>query len=481
MTATRSAPPDRRVLGGTLWLTTSFALGRGLALLTQIVLARLISPSDFGLWAMVLVLTTLAQLFREATIAQVLVQRGIDDRRLVDSVASLAVNVSVALCLLQALGSIPLSLFFGEPLLVPLAATAALGFLLTAGAGTHSAVMQRQMRFRELALCDVAAAVGRLGGALAIAAAGLGVWAFVAGELVAAAIDGLLKRSLSGWHFHYRLIPDREALKEVGGFIVGIVSVNLAVQANTNGDNLMIGRLLGARDLGFYNLAYQLAMLPVFALSQINRVNFSALSRLPDDQRRAYALDTLELYGLIAAPVFALAFVVAPWLIPLVYGPAWAEAVPLFRTVLAFACARGFMAILGVCLNAGGRPGVNAAINWALVPLSLPAYWLGAQVAGSLGVAVAVALVMGGGATVAFWLATSRVLGWPPGCFLAPVLLPLGFAAAATLAALPLPTALQPLVLIAVYTAAVALLRPANPVQPLLSLALRRLRAPGHS
>jgi O-antigen/teichoic acid export membrane protein len=474
------ALPDRRVLGGTLWLSASFALGRGLALLTQIVLARLIAPSDFGLWAMVLVLTTLAQLFREATIAQVLVQRGIDDRRLVDSVYSLAVNVSVALCLLQALGGIPLSLFFGEPSLMPLAAAAALGFLFTTGAGTHSAVMQRQMRFRALALCDVAAAVGRLGGALAAAAAGLGVWAFVAGELAAAAIDGLLKRLLSGWHFHYQLIPDREALKEVGSFIVGIVSVNLAVQANTNGDNLMIGRLLGARDLGFYNLAYQLAMLPVFALSQINRVNFSALARLEADQRRAYALHTLELYGLLAAPIYALAFVVAPWLIPLVYGPAWSEAVPLFRTVLAFACARGFMAILGICLNAAGRPGVNAAINWALVPLSLPAYWLGATLAGSLGVAAAVALVMGGGATLAFGLAAARVLGWPLQCFLAPVLLPVSLAVAATLLALPLPLALQPFVLLAAYTAAVVLLRPGNPVQPLVSLALRRLRAPGH-
>jgi len=442
MTQTSSA----KIARSSLWLAASFMLAKFSQLIAQIVLARLLSPKDFGVWAMVLIVTTLSALFRDASIAGVLVYRGLDDKRLVDAVYSLGINISVGMFVLQVLGGFPLSQFFGVPILLPLTACVALVFLIGAGAGSHSAVLSRQMKFRELAICDTAASFARYGGALLCAALGGGVWSFAAGEIAMALVDSLLKRWLSKYHFTYHFIPDSSAVAEVRGYISGLIGINLAVYANLNGDNFVIGRLLGTQALGYYNLAYQLAMLPAIAISQINRVNFSALSQQNKESQRTYLSQALELYALISAPIYGVAFVAAPWVIPLVYGSKWVAAVGIFQIVLVFAYARGFMSILGTALNALNRPGINAAINWVLVPLSVPSYLLGAKLGGITGVAIAVALVMGVVATAWFWLVTCRAAGWKIGTLTEPIILPTVTISVTlvTVIAVPLPIYLQP-------------------------------------
>ncbi|AGY56519.1 oligosaccharide flippase family protein [Gloeobacter kilaueensis] len=416
---------------GSLWLIGAFALTKGSQLITQILLSRLLVPSDFGLWAMVLVFSSFSMLFRDNAIAAVLVQRGLKDKSLVDAVYSLGINVSIGLFLLQALAGYPLSLFFHEPHLWLLTALHGTIFLLGAGAGSHDSVLLQQMRFKEIGICDTLAGVARLLGAGLCGLCGGGVWAFLAGEIAANATDAISRRAFSGYHFHYSPKINHEAIREVRSFIAGILSINLAVQLNTNGDNAVIGRVLGSQALGYYNVAYQLAMVPVFVVGKVNRVHFSALSAMLPAERQPYLTGALEKYSLIAAPVCALGFVLAPWLIPFLYGPDWVHAVILFQLVLGFAYVRGLMSILGTALNAFGKPGINALINWALVPLTIPAFILGAWLGGTTGVAVAVALVLGIVAAIWFWYAVGRVSQWSLWLLAKPVLFPTAAAATA--------------------------------------------------
>lgn len=94
-----------------LWMTISFALGKVAQLLSQIILARLLSPNEFGIWAMVLILSNFSVLFRDTAIAQVLVQRGLENKNIVNTVYSLGVNISIALFIIQAIAGLPLSVF----------------------------------------------------------------------------------------------------------------------------------------------------------------------------------------------------------------------------------------------------------------------------------------------------------------------------------------------------------------------------------
>lgn len=447
----------RKIVKSGLWVTAGFVFVRASQLITQIFLARLLSPEDFGIWALVLLVTTLSSLFKDWAIAGVLVYRGLEDRKLVDAVYSFGLNLSIAMGVLQVLAGFALSHFFSVPILMPLTALVSLVFLIGAGAGSHAAVMQRQMQFQQITICEIAAAVARLAGAIICAAFGGGVWSFAVAEIASSLVDSVLKRMLSGYRFTYHLIPDAAAIKEVRRYIGGLISINLALYVNTNVDNLVIGRLLGTTSLGYYNLAYQLAMLPVFALSQINRVNFSVLSQQDNESQKKYVSQALELYSLFSAPIYGIAFMIAPWAIPLVYGSAWTAAIGIFQAVLVFAYARGAMSILGTALNALNKPGINAAINWVLVPISVPSYLLGAWLGGTIGVAISVSIVLGIAATLWFLLATCHVTGWNVQSLLQPVLLPILIVAsiAMFLAQIPWSTPLfylQPLLLMILYS-----------------------------
>lgn len=401
-----------QIARSSFWLTASFMLAKFAQFISQIVLARLLSPEEFGIWAMVLILTVLTDLFRDKAVAQVLVQRGLDDKNIVDAVYSLGVNLSIAMFVVQTLVGIPLSSIFGRPILFPLIAVMGLKFLIGAGAGSHSAVLQQTMRFRELALSDSFSGLARLLGGVISAGLGAGVWSFAIAEISMALADSVTKRSLSGYSFTYQFRPDPDAVQNVQGYIKSLIGINLAVYLNTNGDNFIVGKLLGATSLGYYNLAYQLAMLPNFALAQFNRVSLSVLSQRDDDGKRKLLIKSLELYALLYAPLYGVAAISAPWLIPLLYGQAWLPCIPIFQYVLVYSYTRGFMQTLGTTLNALDKPDINAAINWALVPISLLGFWLGSQWMGVNGVAIAAALIMGVGAVIWFQIMTWKVTNW---------------------------------------------------------------------
>lgn len=396
-----------------LWLTLNFAFLRGMQLVSQIVLARMLARSDFGIWSMVLIVTTLSALFKDSALASVLVQRGIGDKKLVNAVYSLTINISIGMFFLQVAAGYPLARFFDEPILFPLVVGTAFVFLIGAGTGSHAAVLTLNMKFRELAIADATAGFVRTTITILGAWMGYGVWAFLAGELSMSVVASLMQRCWSGYSFRYHLFPDKTAVAAVRGYISSLIGINLAVYVNTNSDNFIIGRLLGPTALGTYNLAYQLAMLPNFALSQINRVNFTVLSQRNPEGQQAYLARLLKLYAIWAAPIYSVAFVIAPWLIPKVYGVKWSDAVFPFQIILVFAYARGFMAILGTTLNALNKPHLNALINWCLVPLSIPTFILGAHWSGIRGVAIGVALLLGIGATLWFWVTTCWAGKWP--------------------------------------------------------------------
>lgn len=466
----------KKIASSSLWLTASFGFAKLSQLIAQVFLARLLSPEDFGIWGMVLIVTTLSALFKDAAIATVLVQRGLDDKKLVNAVYSLGVNISIAMFVIQALAGFPLAQFFGQTQVFPLTLSVSLIFIIGAGAGSHGAVLQREMRFRELAITDSCAGFARFAGAVICAFLGGGVWSFAIAEIAMSVVDALLKRYFSRYRFQYNFRPDSQAIQEVRNYISSLVGINLAVYANTNADNLIIGRLIGAKSLGYYNLAYQLAMLPTFALSQINRINLSVMSQRENEERKNYLCRMLEIYAVLYAAIYGVGFIVAPWIIPLVYGSDWTPAVKIFQIVIIFAYARGFMSILGTALNAINKPNINAAINWILVPLSIPAFFLGANFGGAIGVAIAVAVVMGVSASIWFWFAVSRVANWNIWELFKPVILPTLTITFSLLIAINLPLSaslenyIQPLFLILIYTVLISVLSGGKIPQSLINL-----------
>lgn len=414
----------KKIAKSGIWMTISFVLVRLLQLMTQIIVARLLSPQEFGIWGVVLMVTTLSNLFKEHSIAAVLVQRGLDDEKRVNAVYSIGINLSILLGLLQCLLSYPLALFFDVPQVMPLLACVSLGFIISAGTGIREAILQRQMKFGQIARCEISMALARVFGTISCAMLGGGVWAFVSGELCMLTVGAIGVRWLCPYPLKYSIIPDWEAIREVQSYITSILGINLAVYFNTNADNFIVGKLLGTRELGLYSVAYQLAMLPTFALSQIHKVNASVFSQSESNTQKKYLYQLLEIYSIVCAPIYGSLFLISSWLIPALYGAEWQPAIGVFQIILVVAYARGIMSILGTFLNAIDKPQLNAMINWVLVPIAIPAFYFGTIWGGIIGIAVGALLTMGLAATVWFLIAVCWVSQWRISFLLKPIFIP---------------------------------------------------------
>ncbi|MCM0589819.1 MAG: oligosaccharide flippase family protein [Gloeotrichia echinulata DVL01] len=403
---------SKKIVKASLWITVSFGMGKVAQLIAQAILARLLSPEDFGIWAMVLVLSNFSLLFRDTTIAQVLVQRGLDDSKLVNIVYSIGVNVSIILFFIQVLAGFPLSYFFNKPILCPLTALSAFVFLIGAGAGSHTAILQRKMKFKELAICDMLANFSRVSSLVISSMLGWGFWSFAIGEIAMALVDSLLKRFFSQYEFKYLFHLEKSKVNEIKEFIFGVLGSKIAVQLNITGDNLIVGKLLGTQSLGYYSVAYQLATTPAFAFSQINnRVIFSAISQTSEGSKEPKIKKVIEYYAITAGLIYGLAFTLTPELITLVYGNTWKQSIPICQTILIYSYMAGFMSILGAYLLSINKSLDIARIDWFIVPFSLTSYVIGANIAGIQGVAIAVTSVMGFAASTWYLIAACRSSG----------------------------------------------------------------------
>lgn len=401
---------SKKIAKASLWITASFALGKVTQLMAQVFLARILSPEDFGIWAMVLVLSNFSLLFRDTAIAQVLVQRGLDDSKLVNTVYSIGVNISVFLFFIQVLAGLPLSNFFDKSLLFPLTALTAFVFLIGAGAGSHTAILQRKMKFKELAICDLLANFSRVSSLIISSMLGCGFWSFAIAEISMALVDSSSKRYFSKYKFDYCFTLEQSKINEIKGFVLGILGSKIAHQMNITGDNLIVGRLLGARALGYYNVAYQLATTPAYAFAQINsRVFFAALSQM-DEQRKPILLKkVIEFYANTAILIYAFAFILTPTLITNIYGDNWKECINICQIILIFAYTSGFMSILGAYLLSINKSLKIARIDLFIVPFALTAYFVGARIGGIQGVAIAVTFTMGFIASVWYLISACRI------------------------------------------------------------------------
>jgi O-antigen/teichoic acid export membrane protein len=188
------------------------------------------------------------------------------------------------------------------------------------------------MDFRSLELRYIGSTLG--GGAVAIglAFAGAGAWALVGQELVLALLSTVLLWFVVPWRprFHF----SRASLRVLGGFGVPQLGGAYFTSLTQNTDNLLVGRFLGTRALGFYAFAYNLMLVPVTRIvGPIQQVIFPALSRLQDDPKSLAELwvKSNRVIAAVCGPLLGGLIIAAPDLIPLVFGQKWHDAVPIVQ------------------------------------------------------------------------------------------------------------------------------------------------------
>jgi O-antigen/teichoic acid export membrane protein len=306
------------------------------------VLARLLSPKDFGLVAMVTVVTGVFGLFKDAGLSVATVQRATITHEQVSTLFWINLAVGTVLGLATAAMAPVLVAFYHEPRLLWVSVIVATGFLFTGAGVQHSVLLQRQMRFVALSAIETLSLVAAIAAAIGLAAAGFGYWALVAMAVTPSAVATAGCWWMTGW------LPGpprrRAGIRSMLRF-GGAVSLNgLIVYVAYNVDKLLIGRLWGAEVLGVYGRAYQLINMPTENLNTaIGGVAMSALSRVQEDANRLknYFLKGYSLVLVLTVPLAFACALFAEDIIHVLLGPKWTATATLFRflapTILAYA------------------------------------------------------------------------------------------------------------------------------------------------
>lgn len=347
-----------RAFSAVRWTTIATA-GKALAAFVQlIVLARLLEPKDFGLFALVLAVVNTAQIVSDFGISNAIIHFDDVKKRELSSLYWLNMGMGIALAALLALSGPLLAWFFDEPELTGLISVASLFFIISAIGQQYRALAEKQLQFRLLAIIEIGAFTIGLGITISLAYLHFGAISIVLGFLATAFINSVLVWLLlsSDWRpamaFHW---SDVQRFWRYGSQIVAVNVINtLTLQS----DVVVGGRFFDSAALGLYTQPREFALRIMFAINPIiTRVAFPLIALAKDDIARVKTiyLSTLRMTTSINFPIYVALAVLAPEFVLIAFGEKWLPSGELLRWLALWCAARSVGNPSGSLMFALGR------------------------------------------------------------------------------------------------------------------------------
>ena len=294
----------QRALAGLFWTFSGTGLQVIVQLLVIVVLARLITPAEFGVMGAATVVIALSQIVSQVGVGPAIIQR----RTITPAHIRVAVTVSGLLGLILGaavwFGAPALAAFYRIPEVEPVLRWVAFLFPLDALTTVSKSLLVRQLRFRLLVALELGTyVVGYAGVGIVLAWYGYGVWALVMASLTQVSL-GVVAMYLATRH-PLRPSLDLRAGRELLSFGFGHSLAQIGIVVSEQGDNLVVGRWLGPTALGVYGRAYNLMVMPASAFGRVvSRVLFPVMAKVQDEPQRlrgAYER-ALAIVALISLP-----------------------------------------------------------------------------------------------------------------------------------------------------------------------------------
>jgi O-antigen/teichoic acid export membrane protein len=378
-----------RIRSAVIWRSGSQMIGQIVMWGSTFLVLRLLTPGDYGLFAMTQVVIGLAQLLNGYSFAASLVQAEQIDERRAGQVFGMLIGMNFAMAAVQFLVAPLAAAYFHQPALTPILRVQCLLHLTTPFIVVPQALLSRNIDFKTQARANLFAALAGAIAGPACAIAGLGVWTLVIAPIIMFWTRATLLQALGRWWIRPRFaLAGAGAMFGYGGMV--LVSDILWFVQN-QADTFIAGRRFDAHTLGLYAEGLFLTQLFINKfVPALNEVAFPAYARMQAD-RSAVAWSfakALSIIMIAALPCFIGLAATAEPLVLTVMGPKWAEAVPLVR-LLAFAMPFTTLHVLyPPATNALGKPRI-AAITSAAGAILLPVAFLIGVRHGAIGMAAA--------------------------------------------------------------------------------------------
>jgi PST family polysaccharide transporter len=378
----------RSVRGGAVTMTAQvakFLLQTG----STVVLARILTPQDYGLIAMVTAITGFVAMFKDMGLSLATIQKTEINHLQVSTLFWINVAVSIVLALILVAIAPIISWFYSEPKLTGITLVLAGTFIFSGLTVQHQALLRRQMRFSTLAMVEIGSMAAGITTGIILAWYGAGYWALVGLSAATALSNVVLVWFFCEWR--PGLPVRRSGVRSMiafGGHLTGFGIVNYFAR---NFDQILLGRFCGANVLGLYSRAYNIMMLPISQVREpLNAVAIPALSHIQNEPVRykKYYIKLVTLLAFITMPLTVLLFVCADEVIGLLLGSKWLGAVSIFKVLAVAAFIQPVVTTVGLVLISLGQSKryftvgtINSIIIVISFILGLP--W------GAIGVAIA--------------------------------------------------------------------------------------------
>ncbi|HKQ98235.1 MAG TPA: lipopolysaccharide biosynthesis protein, partial [Candidatus Polarisedimenticolia bacterium] len=334
----------------------SFITRAGLEFGTSVALARLLSPSDFGVVAVGQAFLQLSYVVGNLGMGAAVVQArdlGETERR---TAATVATGTAILLALACALASPWAATFFAMPILKRAMPIMAIEIVMQGLSATPVAILRRQLKYGRAAMVDAGQAVVYAATAIALAFLGYGVWSLVFTPLVSGTWSVVASHAFAGQRPRFGF--DRSAAARLLGYGGSLTLKNLFVHMARQADNLVVAKRLGEYATGLYTRAFSLSTLPQSRLvSLIYNVSFPVFCRLRDDRERFHAwyLKATTAAAVVVTPLLLGLAVVAPDFTVVVYGEAWADMAGCLRLLCLAGLLNSIHMLGGAAIEASGR------------------------------------------------------------------------------------------------------------------------------
>lgn len=389
MTANADSLTAKAAAGGR-WTAISAVASVVIQFAQLAILGRLLSPEDFGLMAMMMVVIGLASTLADFGLSNYIVRARSLAERQFTSLLLIACGFAGLLASAVVASATWVSAYFKTPMLMELLPVLGVVVVLSAATQIGTALLQRAMRFRALALAELISGLAGLVAGVLCAFAELGIWSLIAAQLTVAVFKPVLcwgyARDLVIFH---RPVWSAElaAGLRFGAFQTGERLLNFA---GWNVDKAIIGRMLGEGGLGIYSVAYQLVLRPFSILNPIfTRVALPVFASVQDDDQRLQRgyLQMLRTIALLSFPVYLVIMVAADSLILFLLGSQWNEAGSVLQvlSILGFVFSLGNP--IGSLLLAKGRADLGFYYNVIALLVYAIAIYIGSGY-GVIGVAI---------------------------------------------------------------------------------------------
>jgi PST family polysaccharide transporter len=377
-----------------------FVIARGANIVVQlastILLARILSPHDFGVVAVVLALVGFAPMLIDLGTGEASTQKALITPEQISTLFWLNISISLALTVLLIGSSGVIAKIFGEPDITGIAMALSVTFVLTALFNQHSALMRRAMQFHRIAMIDISANLAGSVVSVVLALRGWGYWSLVAKPVVTAAWT-----AIAVW-INCRWVPGRPRIssdaRELVGFGLGVTGFTMTDYLTKSADRIAIGYFQGAGPLGYFQNAFTIYSNVLSILTEpLHNIAASSLSKLRSDidaLKRAWetALSTLSFFS---APAFAILAVIGQDFVVLLLGQKWAPAGPLLCIFAVRGIVHSIERSMGWLHVAAGR--ADRWMRWGIYSVVVQLLALAAGLPfGVIGVATAYTIAMFG-------------------------------------------------------------------------------------